>query len=98
METQGFDLSWMAWTWQTALFFILIAIALAGMTLWEFASPGGAPRHGVLGLDTTRGDRLFISLLSAAYLHLIWLALTDVPLWGASIISVFLALAIFRWV
>jgi predicted small integral membrane protein len=98
METHAFDLSWMAWTWQTALFFILIGVALAGMTLWEFASPGGAPRRGALGLETTRGDRLFISLLSAAYIHLIWLALTDVPLWGASIVSALLALAIFRWV
>jgi predicted small integral membrane protein len=98
MEIHALDLSWMAWTWQTGLFFTLIAIALAGMTVWELVSPGGAPRHGVLGLDTTRGDRLFISLLSAAYIHLIWLALTDAPLWGASIISVFLALVIFRWV
>ena len=98
MEQHVFDLSWMAWTWQTGLFFILIGLALAGMTLWEFASPGGAPRHGVLGLDTTRGDRLFISLLSAAYIHLIWLAATDIPLWGASMVSALLALAIFRWV
>ncbi|MFO1088753.1 MAG: DUF2160 domain-containing protein [Hyphomicrobiales bacterium] len=98
MEQHAFDLSWMAWTWQTGLFFGLIALALVGMSLWEMASPGGAPRHGVLGLDTTRGDRLFISLLAAAYVHLIWLALTDAPLWGASIVSVLLALAVFRWV
>ena len=52
----------MAWTWQTATFFLVIAGLLVGMTVWEFASPGGAPRHGALGLDTTRGDRLFISL------------------------------------
>ena len=39
------------------------------------APPGGAPRRGVLGIVTTRGDRLFISLLSAGYVHLMWLAL-----------------------
>ena len=37
-------LTWMAWTWQTATFFGVIAVLLALMTVWEFASPGGAPR------------------------------------------------------
>jgi predicted small integral membrane protein len=92
------DLTWMAWTWQTAAFFALIALALVGMTVWEWASPGGNPRHGILGLDTTRGDRLFISLLAAAYVHLGWLAFTDIQLWWGTIVSAVLALAIFRWV
>ena len=92
------DLSWMAWTWHTAGFFAFIALALAVMTVWEFVRPGGAPRDGVLGLHTTRGDRLFISLLSAAYIHLGWLALTEGPLWGATIIAAVFALAVFRWV
>jgi predicted small integral membrane protein len=52
----------------------------------------------VLRLNTTRGDRLFISLLSAGYLHLLWLALVPLPLWGASVASVLLALLIFRFV
>ncbi|MEJ2118535.1 MAG: DUF2160 domain-containing protein [Alphaproteobacteria bacterium] len=93
------ELSWMAWTWQTATFFTVIALLLVGMSVWEWARPGGSPRHGVLGLDTTRGDRLFISLVSAAYIHLGWLALfSTAPLWGATIVSVAFALAIFRWV
>jgi predicted small integral membrane protein len=52
----------------------------------------------VLGLRTTRGDRLFISLLSAGYVHLLWLALIPLPLWGASIAALVLALFIFRFV
>ena len=28
------DLSWMAWTWQTAVFFAFIALALVGAQLW----------------------------------------------------------------
>ncbi|MEZ5826158.1 MAG: DUF2160 domain-containing protein [Geminicoccaceae bacterium] len=93
------DLSWMAWTWQTALFFIGIGLALLGMSMWEWAMPGGAPRHGLLGLDTTRGDRLFISLLTAAYIHLAWLALAGTaPLWIASLIAIGVAIFIFRWV
>ena len=58
------DLTWMAWTWPTAGFFVLIFLVLVGMSLWERIVPGGSPRHGVIGLDTTRGDRCFISLLS----------------------------------
>ena len=92
------DLSWMAWTWQTATFFIIIALLILAMGLWEKVDPGGDPRHGVLGLDTTRGDRLFISLLGSAYIHLGWLAFLSAPLWGATIISVVFALAVYRWV
>ena len=91
-------LSWMAWTWQTATFFAVIALLLISMSVWELRRPGGDPRHGVLGLDTTRGDRLFISLLGSAYIHLAWLALSDGALWVATIISVLYALAVFRWV
>jgi predicted small integral membrane protein len=95
-----FNLGWMAWTWQTAAFFGAIAASLLLMTLWEFARPGGGPRHGVLGLDTTRGDRLFISLLAAAYIHLGWLAFAPdtLPLWYASIASAVLALGVFLFV
>ena len=88
----------MAWTWQTAAFFGVIALLLILMAVLEWRRPGGAPRRGVLGLTTTRGDRLFISLLSAGYLHLLWLALIPAPVWGATIASVLLALLIFRFV
>jgi predicted small integral membrane protein len=91
-------LSWMAWTWQTAAFFVVIAGLLIGMAIWEWRSPGGAPRRGILGIDTTRGDRLFLSLVGAAYLHLGWLGLFGSPLWAASVLSVLFALAVFRWV
>jgi predicted small integral membrane protein len=91
-------LSWMAWTWETAAFFAAIAGLLVAMTFWELRSPGGAPRRGILAIDTTRGDRLFISLLSSAFIHLGWLGLLGSPLWGASAISLVVAIAVFRWV
>ena len=91
-------LGWMAWTWQTALFFGVIVLLLVLMGLWEWRSPGGAPRRGVLRLSTTRGDRLFISLLAAAYVHLLWLAFFGAPLWAASAISLVLAFLVFRHV
>jgi len=88
----------MAWTWQTAAFFIVIALLLIAMGVWEWRSPGGNPRKGVLGLETTRGDRLFISLLAAGYVHLLWLAIFGAPVWGATIASVVIAVLVFRFV
>jgi predicted small integral membrane protein len=90
------DMSWMAWTWQTAVFFCVIALLLVGMSVWEWFSPGGAPRRGILAINTTRGDRLFISLLAAGYIHLIWLAATRMPLWGASVLSIVVVVIVFR--
>ena len=92
------DLGWMAWTWETAAFFLTIAGLLVAMTLWEIASPGGAPRDGILGLRTTRGDRLFISLLGSAYINLAWLGLVGPNLTWALGLSLLYTLAVFRWV
>lgn len=91
-------LTWMAWTWQTATFFGVIALLLAAMSVWELKRPGGDPRHGVLGLDTTRGDRLFISLLGSAYIHLAWLAFAAGPLWWATLLCLVYAFLVFRYV
>ena len=79
-------------------FFIFIALCFAAMSVWEYVAPGGGPRHGALGLDTTRGDRLFISLLAAAYIHLAWLAFASGPLWIASIIALAVAILVFSLV
>ncbi len=91
-------LTWMAWTWPTAAFFIFVACAIAAMGVWEYASPGGAPRHGVFGLDTTRGDRLFITLLGSAFIFLAWLAFYGTPMWGGLAISLVWAVFVFRYV
>ena len=90
-------LGWMAWTWQTAVFFGAIALLLVLMGLWEWRSPGGSPRRGILGLTTTRGDRLFISLLAAGYIHLLWLAIFGAPLWAATALSLAWAAIIFLY-
>ena len=60
---------WMVWTTPVAVFFICIALMLAGMTVWEIRSPT-VMRKGFLPIATTRGDRLFIGLLTAAYINL----------------------------
>jgi predicted small integral membrane protein len=89
---------WMAWSFPGALFFLTIALLLALMAVWEYAVPGGSPRVGILRFETTRGDRLFISLLGSAFIHLAWLGLIGANLWWALALSVVYAVGVFRLV
>lgn len=88
--------SWMAWTTPVAIFFIAIALMLIAMTVWELRSPTVA-RKGFLPLATTRGDRLFIGLLAAAYINLAWTGLTDMSQWIAAALSALVLLITMRW-
>jgi predicted small integral membrane protein len=106
------NIAWMAWTGPTAIFFALLVATLAVMTWLAIAYPE-AERVGILRIPTTRGDRLFLSLIAAAVIHLAWIglvgtdSLTTLPLgegidlsslWLASAISLGSAVAIFRTV
>jgi predicted small integral membrane protein len=106
------NIAWMAWTPPTALFFVLLAATLATMT-WLAVKYPEAERVGILRIPTTRGDRLFISLIMTAVIHLLWIgfvgtdALLTLPvgegfevsrLWLATVISLVSAVAIFRTV
>lgn len=88
---------WMAWTLPVALFFYAIASLLILFTLLAIRFPE-TPRRGILRIETTRGDRLFISLLGSAFLCLGWLFFFGAPLWGALILCLIYAAAVFRWV
>ena len=106
------SIAWMAWTLPTAIFFALLASTLAVMT-WLAAVYPEAERVGILTIPTTRGDRLFVSLILAAVIHLLWIAfigtdpIATLPigegveissLWLATVISLLSAVAIFRTV
>jgi predicted small integral membrane protein len=89
---------WMAWTFPVALFFWCIAALLIVMTLLAIRFPE-TPRVGILRIETTRGDRLFITLLGSAFIHLGWLFFAGPDaLWGALLLSLAYAFAVFRWV
>lgn len=90
-------LEWMAWTWPTAAFFIVIAVLLTTFTVLAIRYPE-VPRKGVLRIETTRGDRLFITLLGSAFINLAWLGLELGPQPYALIICLVYAAAVFRWV
>ncbi|GGX74687.1 DUF2160 domain-containing protein [Saccharospirillum salsuginis] len=89
-------MAWMSWTLPTALFFLSIFLILVGMTAWQIASPS-VERKGFLPLETTRGDRLFIGLLSSAYIHLAFVALTEVHIAVATVLSVIWMSFLMRW-
>ncbi|MES5485634.1 DUF2160 domain-containing protein [Bradyrhizobium sp. INPA03-11B] len=106
------SIAWMAWTWPTAIFFVLLASTLGMMTWLAIAYPE-AERVGVLRIPTTRGDRLFVSLVLAAVIHLLWIGLVGTDpiftlpigegidissLWLATLISLGSAAVIFRTV
>ena len=61
-------MDWMAWTWPTAIFFIIIACILTAFTVLAIKFPE-TPRKGILRIETTRGDRLFITLLGSAFIN-----------------------------
>lgn len=91
------DLSWMAWTLPTAIFFGVIASLLITFTVLAIKFPE-TPRVGILRIETTRGDRLFITLLGSAFLNLAWLGLVGAHQPYALILCLIYAAAVFRWV
>jgi predicted small integral membrane protein len=107
------SIAWMAWTLPTAIFFAALGCTLAVMT-WLAAADPEAERVGILRIPTTRGDRLFLSLILTAIIHLLWIGLvgTDTiatlplgeegleisSLWLATLISLGAAVVIFRTV
>ena len=99
-------LSWMVWTTPVAVFFSCIVLMLVGMTVWELKSPT-VERKGFLPLRTTRGDRLFIGLMAAAWLNLAllglgqkaveWFSLDEPPsVWISFVLSMLLLAFIMR--
>ncbi len=80
---------WMAWTPATLVVFVGIFSAIAVIGILEvFKFRDGIERRGVLGLTTTLGDRLFITLLGSVYIFLAWLGLMGQPVWTPLFLSI----------
>jgi predicted small integral membrane protein len=89
-------MGWMAWTLPTALFFAFIGILIAVFTVWAIVSPS-LPRRGILPMETTRGDRLFVGLIGSAFINLAWVGISTSSQWGAVVLSLAFLLFIGRW-
>lgn len=90
------NLDWMAWTVPTAIFFVSIASLLVVFTVLDIVSPSHK-RRGMLGMATTRGDRLFLGLLGAAFVMTFWLALASGSALGGALLAGIWFLAALRW-
>jgi len=90
-------MAWMAWTWPTVIFFMVIAGLLITFSVLAIKFPE-TPRRGILRIDTTRGDRLFITLVGSAFINLAWLGLVGAQQPYALVVCLIYALAVFRWV
>jgi predicted small integral membrane protein len=88
---------WMAWSFPVALFFWVIGSLLVVFTILAVRFPE-TPRVGLLRIETTRGDRLFITLLGSAFINLAWLGLDLGPQAWALIPCAVWAFIVFRWV
>ncbi len=106
------NIALMAWTPATGAFFAGVGLVLATM-IWLARTRPEVERVGILGIPTTRGDRLFLSLVLAAVIHLAWIGLVGVEpiatmpigegielssLWLATVLSLVAAVVVFRTV
>ena len=89
-------LGWMAWTWETGLFFGLIVLGLATLTALAIRRPE-SPRRDILGFATTRGDRFFVSLIGSAYIFVAWIRFGGAELWAPLAIAIAFGAAMFRY-
>ena len=90
-------LSWMHWTWKSGLGFGLLACMLIGLAILDHYRPGYS-RKGLLPIATTRGDRVFMSVVSFAAIVLLWLKyLPETTRWWIFVIAGGVAFFLLKW-
>jgi len=78
---------WMNWTLSTIIFLGSIISLLVTLTVWDVNDPGWA-RKGLLPIETTRGDRVFMGLLLTGCLFCFWLYFfTQTAVWGVLVLG-----------
>jgi len=86
----------MTWTTPTAAVFIGLGVLLCAMAAWAHISPPVA-RRGLLRMETDRGDRLYIGLISAAVFLVAWIAFTHLSMLLALAFALLLVGVIGKW-
>ncbi len=90
-------IAWMHWTWMSALGFILLAALLCSLAVLDHFRPGYG-RKGILPIETTRGDRVFMSIATFVTLVFAWLRyFPEAPSTWLWVISGCLAIIILKW-
>lgn len=91
------DLEWMQWTGPTFVIFIGVILMLTAMTIWDIRSPS-EKRVGFLGVGFTRGDRLFLSIVTFLGTMLLWLAFLPDTNWLFALpVAAVLIFILVRW-
>ncbi|WP_305076916.1 DUF2160 domain-containing protein [Methylobacterium sp.] len=90
------DFAWMAWTWQTAVNTAVTAAHLPQLTAPARSRPY-TEKAGIRRIPTTRGDRLFLTLVGTAFINLAWLGLVGPSLEWALALSLVYGAAMFRF-
>jgi predicted small integral membrane protein len=65
---------WMQWSTHSIIFFIALFGTIIGMGIWDGFQPA-VSRKGFFPMWTTRGDRLFLGIISTIGICLMWIAL-----------------------
>lgn len=88
---------WMYWTWQSGLFFFVIFASITFLGVLNKYSPN-VDRKGFFPIETGRGDRLFIGILSTIAIFLLWLGFFgENLLWITVIIAAIWFFIEFKW-
>ena len=88
---------WMRWTIPSIIFVSSILTMIASLTVWDMKDPGWAREGTVLPIETTRGDRVFMSLLLTGITFCLWLLfIGQTATWGVLLIGAFLAVVVIR--
>ncbi|MCF8040396.1 MAG: DUF2160 domain-containing protein [Desulfohalobiaceae bacterium] len=84
----AYNTSWMYWTLPSLLAIGGLFAALLLMTVWDMIDPSTL-RRGFFPIQTTRGDRFFIGVISMIAIFLIYLAFVgQTALWIPLSISI----------
>lgn len=88
---------WMYWTVPTLLFVGFIILMLITLSFWDAKDPGWA-RQGVLPIETTRGDRVFMSILTTLGIFCLWLYFIGITaVWGVFVAGAAAAVGIMNF-
>lgn len=88
---------WMYWVVPTLLFLGFILLMLVGLSIWDANDPGWA-RQGILPIETTRGDRVFMSILTTGIFFCLWLYFAGTTaIWGVLVAGAVAAVGIMNF-
>lgn len=90
-------MEWMHWTVPSAIGFAALFVMLCGLAYLDKISPSYG-RKGFLPIVTTRGDRVFMAIISLVLIFFLWLKFfPEVTLWGAAAISAAVMTIFLKW-